>query len=66
MLVALCPQINQNLIELELELLVGLVRKLDDADGRLLLGLFQIEWLQGSTLSVVISNNKEIINRSSN
>ena len=46
MLVALCPQINQNLIELELELLVGLVRKLDDADGRLLLGLFQIEWLQ--------------------
>ena len=38
MLVALCPQINQNLIELELELLVGLVRKLDVAAGRLLLG----------------------------
>ena len=66
MLVALCPQINQNLIELELELLVGLVRKLDDADGRLLLGLFQIEWLQRSTLSVVLSNNRERNNRRSN
>ena len=41
-------------MRLELKLLVGLVQKLDDADGRLLLGLFQIEWLQRSTLSVVL------------